>query len=428
MRTAIILAALLASAPLAYADVLDPVPVRPMAHPAIQITDNAGFNDPLSGVRAGSGTPSDPYVISDWVIAPSAHFGIRLQGTTAHVILRNLTIPAYEGSVAAYGHCATFGAECSGGIGIDIDRAANVTIDGVKIVSTNIGVWVRNSTRIDIGRLELGQGAAPLGASFFGYVALFYDGVLIEDSSLVAVEDSILRSSARAWNVVRSDHVLLDRLVVPPDVTFPQAYLIRSSNVTIRDTDIYWRTLAMAAPLPDLHLIRFAVHDAYYAALDLYESAPHPLDRLVVCGSKFERLSSVDSPWGSTMDAIIIGNVWKDMQSGPAFYNATNLRFERNSISSAGDNKGVFSTSGMGNTVHNNSFVWQGNSAVGFGTTVTWFPHETVDGRFNWWGDASGPSRDGPGAGTKLRNVEGVYEPWLTTAPDLSGIDCDALG
>jgi hypothetical protein len=69
------------------------------AHEPIRIESNADLRgmDLLArnGVRGGSGTASDPYVISDWTIRPAAdETAVHVTGTTAHVLIDNLTIQA----------------------------------------------------------------------------------------------------------------------------------------------------------------------------------------------------------------------------------------------------------------------------------------------------------------------------------------------
>ncbi|MCA9528647.1 MAG: hypothetical protein KC543_00770 [Myxococcales bacterium] len=59
-----------------------------------------------------------------------------------------------------------------------------------------------------------------------------------------------------------------------------------------------------------------------------------------------------------------------------------------------------------GNEVH-------GNNIVGNGFGVYSQNSATIDATCNWWGDASGPSNEGPGTGDSVYpNI--TYEPWLT--------------
>lgn len=56
--------------------------------PPIVIASDAGFEAPGSGVRGGSGTAEDPYVVGGWSIRPAGPGGIVLAGTDAHVVVR----------------------------------------------------------------------------------------------------------------------------------------------------------------------------------------------------------------------------------------------------------------------------------------------------------------------------------------------------
>jgi len=63
-----------------------------IAHDAIEITHESEFNV-LNGVCSGSGTAEDPFVIENWVIdAGYDEYGIRVHGTSAHVVIRNVEV------------------------------------------------------------------------------------------------------------------------------------------------------------------------------------------------------------------------------------------------------------------------------------------------------------------------------------------------
>jgi hypothetical protein len=50
------------------------------------------------GVRGGSGTAEDPYLISNWTIHHSAPYAIEIAGTDAHVVLEDIVIPTPDHS------------------------------------------------------------------------------------------------------------------------------------------------------------------------------------------------------------------------------------------------------------------------------------------------------------------------------------------
>jgi len=73
-----------------------PVPARILAQPhdPILIVGNADFELPedQSGVRSGSGDPTDPYIISDWAINATGGVGVYIIGTDVNFIIRNVTV------------------------------------------------------------------------------------------------------------------------------------------------------------------------------------------------------------------------------------------------------------------------------------------------------------------------------------------------
>lgn len=76
-------------------------------HDPICIGGNADFARPGSGVTGGKGTPSDPYVIAGWTIdtrtgnSPCVgnNAGIYIVGTSAHLIIRDVTVLGTEETV-----------------------------------------------------------------------------------------------------------------------------------------------------------------------------------------------------------------------------------------------------------------------------------------------------------------------------------------
>lgn len=120
------------------------------SHEPITILSDDEFT-PARGVRSGSGSASDPYVISDWEIrlppggapftAPdrppdSAYqgfnetseriHGLHLQYTQAHVLIRNVHV---------------FGSG-PGRHGIFIERASNATVESAAVTNTDYGIYL----------------------------------------------------------------------------------------------------------------------------------------------------------------------------------------------------------------------------------------------------------------------------------------------
>jgi len=118
-----------------------PVPARISVtpHDPILITSLADFNL-VNGVRSGSGTSEDPFVISDWAIDASAAPGIYVIGTFAHFTIRNVTINStaqqnsgilFQGVSDVWIHNVTI-SNCS--IGIDVEGVcSSIKIDDSSI-------------------------------------------------------------------------------------------------------------------------------------------------------------------------------------------------------------------------------------------------------------------------------------------------------
>ena len=71
----------------------NPLALQP--HPPIHITKDAGFNA-ANGIRSGSGTAADPYILSDWLfdgsLYPNSTAMMWLENTDKHVIVRNCQV------------------------------------------------------------------------------------------------------------------------------------------------------------------------------------------------------------------------------------------------------------------------------------------------------------------------------------------------
>jgi hypothetical protein len=76
-------------------------PARLQAHAPIYIGNNSAFTA-ANGVRRGTGTQGDPYVISDWLfdgtLYPNTQAMIHLERTTAHVVIENNKITNLAGT------------------------------------------------------------------------------------------------------------------------------------------------------------------------------------------------------------------------------------------------------------------------------------------------------------------------------------------
>ncbi|HVL48771.1 MAG TPA: hypothetical protein VM889_09465 [Candidatus Thermoplasmatota archaeon] len=173
------------------------------AHPPIVIVGDAGFLLPGSGVRSGSGTEADPFVIAHWTIAqPTAltgALGIVLMGTSAHVLVKDVEIlgPACQ-------------VECPFYEAVRIEGARNVVLEDVRVHHFEIGLTILDSRDVAVDGFSHRGGPDP---RFFGDAnrvlnsadvtlaglhteSLGWRNLLIQDSSGVAVAGARFGPSA----------------------------------------------------------------------------------------------------------------------------------------------------------------------------------------------------------------------------------------
>ncbi|MEE9115994.1 MAG: right-handed parallel beta-helix repeat-containing protein, partial [Thermoplasmata archaeon] len=108
-----------------------------------------------NGVTSGNGTSTNPYVIENWDINASTADGIVIRNTTAHFVMRNVSL--HSGSP---GHKGLFIMNVTNGtihnvtavynfIGMSIYLSTNVTISSSHINNNTLGMrmnWSDNST------------------------------------------------------------------------------------------------------------------------------------------------------------------------------------------------------------------------------------------------------------------------------------------
>src|SRR2546427_10543844 len=101
------------------------VPARatnPTLHAPIIIQSNSDFTVD-NGVTGGNGTAADPYIIEGWELAFSATYGILIQNTNAHFVIRDVDVhDAFTDSSFA---------------AVDLEGVANGRLGNVAILHTN---------------------------------------------------------------------------------------------------------------------------------------------------------------------------------------------------------------------------------------------------------------------------------------------------
>lgn len=107
-------------------------------HDPIRITGNSEFTAE-NGVVSGSGTAEDPYLIEGWLMTEAvigADYGIWLENTDAHVVIRNCQIVPPD-------------------TGIRLEHTSNIIIENVTINGGHQGIYAYNSSNLVIRNSEI---------------------------------------------------------------------------------------------------------------------------------------------------------------------------------------------------------------------------------------------------------------------------------
>ena len=105
----------------------------PVAHEPISIVSDEGFTAE-NGVVAGDGTADDPYVIAGWTIDAGTGVGIRIQATSAHVLIRD---------------CEMTG-DRRRGTGILVAGTAPTRVEAAGFADLRTGVFVYRNPRVSV--------------------------------------------------------------------------------------------------------------------------------------------------------------------------------------------------------------------------------------------------------------------------------------
>jgi parallel beta-helix repeat protein len=116
------------------------------AHGPIFIDGNGGFTN-ASGVVWGSGTASDPYIISDWEVNASSVNGISIWATNAHFIVRNCYV--HDGRSLGNTYYGIYLLNCVNGT-LEGNKCSD-NYNGIQLESSSNNTLVNNSCRSSYG-------------------------------------------------------------------------------------------------------------------------------------------------------------------------------------------------------------------------------------------------------------------------------------
>lgn len=120
----------------------------------IWIYGNSGFT-PENGVVAGCGSAESPYVIEGWRIVPrGADFGINIERTTKHFVIRNCIIEqAPEAAIRLYGVSNASIERCqllSSGCGLLLENSSGNSVVGNLIAENRIGASTVLGSKLNV--------------------------------------------------------------------------------------------------------------------------------------------------------------------------------------------------------------------------------------------------------------------------------------
>ncbi|HYM40551.1 MAG TPA: NosD domain-containing protein [Thermoplasmata archaeon] len=120
-------------------------------HAPIDIEGNAGFNA-TNGVMSGTGSATDPYVISGWSIATAGSMGVQIRNTVAHAVLRDLqvtgaTVAALYFYNVANVTLANVTASLNPGDGFRFESSRDVAVGGSDATENANGLVLLNTVR-----------------------------------------------------------------------------------------------------------------------------------------------------------------------------------------------------------------------------------------------------------------------------------------
>lgn len=190
-------------------------------HPPIEIQGDDGFLAPGSGVVAGTGTATDPYVIAGWCIDGDtwegtefdAGTGIEIEDTTRHFVVRDNIVRNFRG-----------GSDAGAGVRVHDVAPGTGTVRGNRLANDDIGIAVSEANRTTLSENRIGPGGGI--------------GVSVEDSPRSALVQNVVRGMDKdGVSVARSDSVRLENNTASEN-DLDGIHLQRSSRARLVDNAV----------------------------------------------------------------------------------------------------------------------------------------------------------------------------------------------
>lgn len=423
-----LLVAILVASTAAGAAVTGPVPAtqapvwiaETQPHSPILIQGDEEFTAD-NGVRGGSGTPEDPYRIANWTIPTiQRHMGLKLVDTDDHVIVENVFVPAYTGSIPLLANCVQPPEITCPPVNatIGFEGASNVTVENVRVTNGAVGLGIEEGDNVTVEGASLGDPDA-------GPSANLASAVVVRKAADVSVEDIEVKAASWVLDVDEAENLTV------ADSSFvgntglctgsqcrgtSSGFIDDSRDVALVDNSIQGVELWMRGLEGSVEVARNTVSQVREGVKLKLES--------------------------SRTEAVVCGNTFQGIRSDPGGLPTTSLWLVRASNDSVTDNRfldsdaGLFTRESPGIAIVDNRFERHSGEAldVSFSSpdaeirgnvfednAVGLNARADLDARGNWWGDPSGPSGDGPGEGDPIRTHgnDVPIEPWLTEPPEL---------
>lgn len=351
--------------------------------PSILIEGDAAFALPTSGVRAGSGTPEDPYVISGWNILQTERYALKLLGTRAHVMIEDVQTEDLRDVATGRTLCQPLWL-CTEGAAIVLDDAQNVTIRRVEVRADAFGVAVLRSKDVLLHDVRVGEITQPSSQVGVG----------------VASSEDVVVSGLRTRNTA-----------------IPFA-MYEAARVLLQDADL-WGGVSQIGDGRDLTIAGAHVRDGSFdiwgdvANLSLEQSEFTRggfradwgnTDAVLVCGSRFTNATGLSALLLRGHGVRVAGNEFHGNAKAIEVQLSREVSVEGN-IVAASTARGLL-LGYHGGLVRANAFEGNAGDHVIVGPT---------DASGNWWGSADGPNSTGA---DRVWAVHGVaVDPWLDAAP-----------
>lgn len=395
------------------------------ARGSIVIEDDDGFTEE-NGVREGSGTAADPYIIANWTVPVlERSMAIRIANTGSHVRIENIFVPAYTGFVPTL-------AKDGVAPNLEVTSASNVTIRNAWVTNGAVGLGIEASRSVVVDGLVLGR-PSPTPIESLGI------GLSIRDSADIHLRNVHIESATWVFDLVAVD-----------DVSLQDSRLIGNEGVcreTGDETECRGLSLGFARDASNLSMDRNIIDNVNLMLSELSGalsfsgnsvmadpsvSVPsggvylggRALQETRVCGNTFEHIRYETTSqtgfaltlWGAD-GAVVGGNTFRGNDRALTISGSPGVRIEENLFDDQREGA-LWISSSPAAAVSGNAFERN---------TLALTAYHDLDARHNWWGDPTGPSGDGPGDGDPvvIGDQDVPLDPWLTEAPELT-LDCQS--